>query len=49
MDAYLNNKIFAGEKGETMNPDPADVAGFDKFIELYKAGLSIEAAAVDAM
>ena len=49
LDAYLNNKIFAGEKGETMNPDPADVAGFDKFIELYKAGLPIEAAAVDAM
>ena len=49
LDAYLNNKIFAGEKGETMNPDPADVAGFDKFIELYKAGLPIEAAAVSAM
>ena len=49
LDAYLNNKIFAGEKGETMNPDPADVAGFDKFIELYKAGLPIEAVAVSAM
>ena len=49
LDAYLNNKIFAGEKGETMNPDPADVEGFDKFIELYKAGLPIEAAAVSAM
>ena len=49
LDAYLNNKIFAGEKGETMNPDPADVEGFDQFIELYKAGLPIEAAAVAAM
>ena len=49
LDAYLNNKIFAGEKGETMNPDPADVEGFDKFIELYKAGLPIEAAAVKAL
>ena len=49
LDAYLNNKIFAGEKGETMNPDPADVEGFDKFIEVYKAGLPIEAAAVSAM
>ncbi len=49
LDAYLNNKIFAGEKGETMNPDPADVEGFDRFIELYKAGLPIEAAAVAAM
>jgi sugar (pentulose or hexulose) kinase len=49
LDAYLNNEIFAGEKGTTMNPDPADVAGFDQFIELYKAGLPIEKAAVEAM
>ena len=49
LDAYLNHKIFAGEKGETLNPDPADVEGFDKFIEVYKAGLPIEAAAVSAM
>jgi hypothetical protein len=49
LDAYLNNEIFAGEKGTTVDPDPADVAGFDKFIELYKAGLPIEAAAVNAM
>ena len=49
LDAYLNNRIFAGEKGETMNPDPADVEGFDQFIELYKAGLPIEAAAVAAI
>ncbi len=49
LDAYLNEKIFAGEKGETLNPDPADVAGFDAFIERYKAGLPIEAAAVEAL
>ena len=49
LDAYLNNKIFAGEKGATMNPDPADVAGFDKFIELYRKGISIEKAAVETM
>lgn len=49
LDAYLNNRIFAGEKGTTMEPDPADVAGFDAFIGLYKAGLPIEAAAVAAM
>lgn len=49
LDAYLNNSIFAGEKGTTMEPDPADVAGFDAFIGLYKAGLPIEAAAVAAM
>ncbi|MDD6039457.1 MAG: FGGY-family carbohydrate kinase [bacterium] len=49
LDAYLTNKVFAGETGTTMQPDPADVAGFDKFIELYKAGMPIEAAAVASM
>lgn len=49
LDEYLNASVFAGETGSTMEPDPADVAGFDKFIELYKAGLPIEAAAVAAM
>ena len=46
---YLNHRIFAGEKGEAVDPDPADVEGFDQFIELYRAGLPIEAAAVAAM
>ncbi len=47
LDDFLNNKIFAGQKGETMEPDAKDVAGFDKFIERYKAGLPIERAAVE--
>lgn len=49
LDAYLNQRIFAGRTGTTMAPDPADVAGFDRFIELYKAGLPIEEAAIDCM
>ena len=49
LDAYLNNKIFAGEKGETLDAEPAHVEGFDNFIEVYKAGLPVEAAAVGAM
>ena len=46
---YLNNKVFAGETGTTLEPDPKDVAGFDAFIETYKAGLPIERAAVESM
>lgn len=49
LDAYLNQRIFAGRTGTTMAPDSADVAGFDRFIELYKAGLPIEEAAIDCM
>lgn len=49
LDDFLNNSVFAGNTGVEMAPDPADVAGFDAFIKLYKAGLPIERAAVDAM
>lgn len=46
---FLNNKIFAGQTGSSMDPDPADVAGFDQFMKRYMAGLAIEHAAVDAL
>ena len=36
---YLDEKIFAGQTGSTIAPDAADVAGFDAFIEKYKAAL----------
>ena len=49
LDEYLTNKVFAGETGSEMAPDPADVAGFDKFIKRYQKGLAIERAAVDTM
>ena len=49
LDDYLNNKVFAGQQGETMEPDPEDVKGFDIFIERYTKGLSIERAAVDSL
>ena len=46
---YLENKIFAGAESTTIEPNPADVAGFNAFIERYKAGLAIERAAVDSL
>ena len=46
---YLNNKIFAGQKGSTLEPDQAMVAGFDKFMKNYMAGLAVERAAVDSL
>ena len=44
---YLNNRVFAGEKGETLAPDPKDVKGFDAFLARYTEGLAIERAAVE--
>ncbi len=47
LDSYLTEKIFAGEKGTTIQPEAKDVAGFDIFTERYIACLPSERAAVD--
>ena len=44
---YLAQRIFKGQSGTTIRPDPADVAGFDAFIEKYKACLPAERGAVE--
>ena len=46
---YLEHRIFAGQTGTTIEPDPSDVAGFDAFIERYKACLPSEAGAVKGL
>ena len=45
---YLDNKVFAGNEGSTLDPDPAGVEGFNVFMERYIKGLEIERAAVDS-
>ena len=47
LDDYLTNKVFAGESGTKIEPDPKDVEGFNEFIKRYTKGLAIERAAVD--
>jgi sugar (pentulose or hexulose) kinase len=49
LEDYLSTRVFAGEKGTTMPPDPMDIEGFAAFMEHYKKGLLIERAAVDAL
>lgn len=44
---YLNRAVFCGEEGVCELPDPADVKGFERFMERYNSGLPIERAAVD--
>lgn len=46
---YLEQRVFAGQGGSTLNPDPAGVEGFDRFIEMYRKGYLIEKAAVESM
>ncbi len=44
---YLEQRVFAGQAGEKMEPDAEDVKGFDRFLEVYTSGLPIERAAVE--
>ncbi len=49
LEAFLADKVFTGQRGTTIAPDPTDVEGFVAFIERYKKGLVIERAAVDTL
>lgn len=49
LEDWLDSRIFTGQKSETMDPVPGDVAGFQAFIKQYQAGLAVERAAVDAI
>ena len=49
LEDYLDAKVFAGNAGTRMDPDPADVAGFEVFTDRYKKGLPIERAAVESL
>jgi sugar (pentulose or hexulose) kinase len=44
---FLEEVVFAGDAGEEIAPIAEDVAGFNTYIETYKAGLPIEEAAVN--
>lgn len=44
---FLDTKVFAGKIGARLEPDPADLAGYNVFMERYTEGLAIERAAVE--
>ncbi len=46
---YLDETVFADATVDVADPDPADVAGFAAYLDRYRAGLAIEAAAVSSL
>ena len=44
---FLAAEVFAKAGLESVDPDPADVAGFESFMRRYTAGLAVERAAVE--
>jgi sugar (pentulose or hexulose) kinase len=49
LDAYLRERVFSGTAFHTVDPDPEDVPGFAAYLARYRAGLTVEAAAVAAL
>ncbi len=44
---FLDKMVFAGNEGVSVEPDPVDVEGFNKYLDTYKKCLPIEEMAVD--
>ena len=45
LPAYLENRVFAGAEVRIAQPDAADCAGFEAYLEKYRLGLKAAAAA----
>ena len=49
LDEYLEQRVFAGVKITTVQPDESGVEGFNEFLKRYVAGLAAEKAAVESI
>jgi len=47
--SFLEERVFADATFDTADPDPADLAGFAAYLDAYRAGLDVEAAAARAL
>ena len=47
LEDYLQNKVFTGMKQLTVSPDPADEAGFDRYMERFVSCLPAQKAAAE--
>ncbi len=47
LGSFLKEKVFAGAKRVTLEPNAADVAGFEAYMERYRAALAVERTAVE--
>ena len=49
LEDYLNKRVFAGVSGFTVQPDGETTAGFNAYMEQYRALLHVEQKAVEAL
>lgn len=46
LEDYLDGRIFAGMRGDTIMATPRECQGFEEFMNRYRAGLDVERAAI---
>lgn len=49
LEDYLKARVFQGVSGSTLAPDPADVEGFDAYMEQYQRLLDVERRAAEIL
>lgn len=49
LESFLDERVFAGAEIKTLQPVPADVEGFDRYVEKFTQALKAERTAVDCI
>ena len=49
LEKFLEERVFTSVSSTTVEPNAADMEGFDKFLAKYKDSLAIQRAAIDAL
>ena len=49
LSQFLDSKVFAGMKAETLAPDTKAVEGFNAYIDTFKKALEVEKAAIASL
>ncbi len=49
LEEYLDNKVFAEYKATVIEPDKADVDGFNEYINRYESAVAVEKSAINTL
>ncbi|MGN1026509.1 MAG: ATPase, partial [Faecousia sp.] len=49
LEEFLSREVFASAKSVTLQPEQADVDGFNRYRAVFKAGLTAEKAALEVI
>lgn len=49
LEDYLQNEVFSGIEGTTIEPDKTDVDGYARYLQTYRSALKLERTAIDCI